>query len=157
MLPQNITNRVPLTLSENSCCSFRWHVGDIVDHLVRLSWSFFIIKQYHFSVCADTLSFPIGICSVLLFFNTICIVQTPNFIFSVRLLLADVWPSITASITITLSAQVQLKRFLGLPIYFCEFFANLVVTNGIKLMNWPAKSPDLNITESIWGVLARKV
>ena len=45
----------------------------------------------------------------------------------------------------------------GASCHRSNYTNNWLTSKNVKLLEWPAKSPDLNIIENVWGLLARRV
>ena len=45
----------------------------------------------------------------------------------------------------------------GASCHRSNYTKNWLRSKNVKLLDWPAKSPDLNIIENVWGLLARRV
>ena len=47
------------------------------------------------------------------------------------------------------------KSIVGHPYFFDveEFFAK----QGVNVMEWPARSPELNLIENVWAIMSREV
>ena len=43
------------------------------------------------------------------------------------------------------------------PIHVSNYSKTWIKNNQIKILDWPAYSPDLNPIENVWGLLARNV
>ena len=45
----------------------------------------------------------------------------------------------------------------GASVHRANYTKNFLEEKNVKALDWPAKSPDLNVIENVWGQMARRV
>ena len=43
------------------------------------------------------------------------------------------------------------------PVHNAQIIKEYFATNNVKTMVWPAKCPDVNIIENVWGMMTKKI